>query len=176
MNEPHPFTFLLQEEFKLCFSVAFLETTDSFSGSYEIHRYASPGERGPTSDWLELFYRAIRFLALEKGYEFSSLDVARDGRITSAGPVEPGNVMYVTMFREGGLPNLPLAFETAIRLAEDEIPSLDTEPLKAALAQVRRDLKRVKVQGDPMVEYEREKFRDEALRSVGVVRNKEIVH
>lgn len=136
MSAPHPFTFLTRDEWKLVFSVAYLSVADSFAGAYEIHRYTTRGEEGGTRDWCELFLRAVRFLALEHGATFKALRVHRSGVIENDEPVEPGNVNYAVLLKTG-LPDLPSAFETAIRIAP---PSLDLEPLKGALAQVRRDL------------------------------------
>lgn len=181
MIDWHPFQCLLQDEWRLFFSLAFLESTDLFSGSYDLARYASPDCEGPTDDYIELLWRACRFLHHEHGVQLGSLEVGPGGSITSAGPVCEGNIAYVTQLRGGGLPDLPLAFEAAIHLAEERIPGLSTEPLRAALAQVQRDraaAQRIWAEGQgprrEEIERERQRLRDEALASVGVVRLTEV--
>jgi len=173
----HPFQCLLQDEWRLYFALAFLESTDLFAGSYDLGRFASPGCEGPTDDYIELLWRVCRFLAQEHGVLLGSLEVGPDGSITTAGPVCEGNAAYVTMLRQGGLPDLPLAFSAAIALAEERIPGLPTEPLCAALAQVERDLAvsrrlRAEAEGDAgeRAMRERGRLRDAALASVGIIR------
>jgi hypothetical protein len=174
-GEHHPFQFFTQNEWKLAFTIAFLESTDHFAGGYPIGRYHTPGEPGPTGDYIELFKRVVRYLNKEHGYEWTSLDVGQGGSITSAGIVCEGNISYALMLMGGDLPNLPLAFRTAIRFAEEHIDSLDLEPIRQALVQVERDLVTAKKQRltdeyDPKTKRDLDKFRDEALATVGVVR------
>lgn len=163
MKRTHLFECVSQDELRLAFSIAFLEVTDAFSGSYSIHRYATPGYEGPTRDWLELFMRAIRFLALEKGYEFEALQVSRSGSIGGVRRVCPANLNYVILL-DGGLPDVEIALRHAVEFAEQRVPSLDAEPLKQALAQVRRDVAMAMAQADPeetklIREHRREAFR-----------------
>lgn len=174
---PHPFQCLSQDEWRLYFSIAFLESTDLFAGSYDLARFASPGCEGPTDDYIELLWRVCRFLWQEHGEQLGSLEVGPGGSITTAGPVEPGNICYVAQLRGGGLPDLSLAFRSALWLAEERLPGLDTEPLRAGLAQIERDralARRLSAEAGSeqrqRIERDRERLRDEALASVGVVR------
>lgn len=174
---PHPFCCLSKDEFRLAFSIAFLEATDLFSGSYDLARFASPGCEGPTDDYIELLWRTCRFLWQEHGVQLGSLEVGPGGSITTAGPVCEGNINYVTQLRGGGLPDLRLAFRTALWLAEERLPGLDAEPLRAALAQIERDRALVQRLRDEAasdrgekIQRDVERLRDEALASVGVVR------
>ncbi len=177
MEIPHPFLTVSQAEFRLYFSMAFIEVSDLFAGAYDLAPFATPGEEGPSTDWIELLYRVARYLHHEHGYRLGSLDVGQGGSITTAGEIEPGNAAYVIMLGQGQLPDLELAFAGALALAEADVPSLPTEPLRAALAQVRRDkaaLASLRTERggarQEAIEREREALRDEALKAVGVVR------
>jgi len=168
----HPFQAVSQVEWRLYFSMAFLESSDAFGGSYDLAPFATPGTEGPTNDYVELLYRVTRYLWHNHGYRLGSLDVGPGGSITTAGPICDGNAAYVVMLRQGQLPDLSLCFRAAIALAEEEIPGLSTEPSRAALAQVERDrqaMARRRAEA-PEVGRERERLRDAALGELGIVR------
>jgi hypothetical protein len=164
---PHLFEFLSFEEWKLCFSIAFLEASDLFEASYEIHRYPTPGQEGPTNDFTELFKRAIRFLSFEHGFRFDALEVHRDGRLTSSGPICPGNAAFFVLLKDKGLPNLPLAFSVAIELAQERATSLPLEPLREAKLQVDQDRAGALSRADPRAERERARMRRSILDELG---------
>ncbi len=172
-QQPHLFTFMNHDEWKLAFVVAFISTTDQYEDIYPLKRYATPGLEGESNDWIELFKRAIRYLALECDFTFSGLEVYRDGRMTGT-PVCPQNVMYAAMLSGNlvvPLPDLPLAFQTAIQVADVEgrAPGLDVEPIRDALARVERDLAQALAEADPDVARGLAELRTKALREVGVV-------
>jgi hypothetical protein len=133
------FCSLTREEFQLCSAVAFLDQLDRFRGAYDLGRYATPGMGGPTNQWVELIRRAVRFLGLEAGMEFKSLQPKDDGRIFSGGIVEEGNAAYLLQLRGGGLHNIELATETAIRMAKELSLKMDLTPLRSALGQYKAD-------------------------------------
>lgn len=138
---PTFFEFLTRDEVRLVFCVAFLENAQGFGGAYPTEKFATPGTEGRTDSWIELFRRAIRYLALDCGVEFEALDVRADGHIFAAGPIEPRNVAYQALFDSGGIPDLEAALSDVIPRVEREVPGLDPEPLRAALSKVRNDLK-----------------------------------
>jgi len=167
----HPFECLSRREWKLYFSIAFIESTDALAGAFGLAPFASPGYEGRTDDYVELLYRVARFLHHEHGYDLGSLAVGPGGSITSAGPVEPGNAMYVAMLRQGGLPDLPLLFREAIAFAEENIPSLPTEPFRAALAQTERDRATAArlLAEQPEAMEARRRLREQALGELGIM-------
>lgn len=167
---PHLFTFLAQDEWKLAFTLAFLATSDKYYDAYPLDRYATPGDEGETKDWLELFKRAIRYLALEQSFHFVALDVHRDGRIIGETPICEPNSRYVVMLSGAmltSLPDLPMAFRTAIELAEIKAPGLDLEPIREALDQVEHDISLMLHEADPDVVRGLAELRESALREVG---------
>lgn len=184
MKQPHFFTLLTQEEFKLLFSLVFVSNSDYFKDAYPIADYPSPGYEGRSRDILEHMLRAARYLGLGHGYQFEGLLVRDNGSV--GGPVvEPGNENYVDMLKNGGLPNLPLAFETAIAALLRHDPSFDVGPLRSALAQVREDLgfmDKWAMDADPEgiffeeIRNRRRDAYDEASKLLGLKPSKEIVH
>lgn len=167
----HPFEAITRREFKLSFAVSFIESTNALAGAFDLAPFATPGYEGRTDDYVELLYRAARFLWHEHGYRLGSLDVGPGGSITSAGPVEPGNAAYVALLRQGGLPELPLLFREAIAFAEEHIPSLPTEPFRAALAQTERDraLAQRLLAEQPEATEARRRLREQALGELGIM-------
>jgi hypothetical protein len=132
--------FLTRDELRLCFVIGFLENAQGFGGAYPTEKYASPGAEGRTSYWIELFRRAIRYLALDCGFTFTGLQVQRDGSIL-AKPVEPRNRVYQVLFDAGDIPDLEGALRDSIVFAEREITGFHVEPLREALAKVEADIK-----------------------------------
>jgi hypothetical protein len=170
-DAPHPFCCVTRREWKLAYAISFIESTDALAGAFGLAPFASPGYEGRTDDYVELLYRVARFLHHEHGYDLGSLVVGQGGSIASAGPVEPGNAMYVAMLRQGSLPDLPLLFREAIAFAEENIPSLPTEPFRAALAQTERDraVAARLLAEQPEAMDARRRLRQEALGELGIV-------
>lgn len=160
---PTFFEFLTRDEVRLCFCLAFLENAQGFGGAYPTERFATPSIEGRTDSWIELFRRAIRYLALECDFEFQALDVRADGHILSAGAIEPRNVAYQALFDSGGMPDLEAALRDTIPMVEREIPGLDPEPLRAALSKVSGDVK-VAEQMDPKRAAGIRRLRQAAIR------------
>jgi hypothetical protein len=136
---PHLFTFLTREEFKLAFAVAFVASTDVFGSSYPLERYRTPGFDAEPS-WEELIRQAVRYLGLERGYEFTSLHPHDDGRITSSHQVEPRNAAFVRILEWGSLPDVEDAIRTALAMRTRGSVDLPAEPLEDALEIVRGHL------------------------------------
>lgn len=173
MNAPsfHPFECLTRREWKLAHAISFIESTDALAGAFDLAPFATPGYEGWTDDYVELLYRVARFLHHEHGYDLGSLVVGPGGSITSAGPVESGNAAYVALLRQGSLPDLPLLFREAIAFAEQNIPSLPTEPFRAALAQTDRDraLAARLLAEQPEAMEARRRLREQALGELGIM-------
>lgn len=164
---PHLLHCMARLEVKAVFAVAFLCKSRDFEGSYAIDAYATPGEEGPTSSWLELFRRTVRFLAFQHGVAFQGLTPKRDGRIL-ARVVEPRNQIYVTLLESGGLPNIPDALREAIRASENW-QGFDAEPLRAALADVEQSLADLRDGVDPDQMGALMKLRQRAMAEAGFV-------
>jgi hypothetical protein len=172
MSAPSLFQYLTQAEWKLCFSIAFLEASDEFAGAYPLGHYATPGLEGRATHYGELFKRAIRFLAMAHDYKFKGMEVGDGGSIVGRNLVQPENFSYVALLN-GSLPDLPLAIDTAISMAKREIPSLNLDPLHGMLAKVTEDKKRLadwQKEADPdgRVEKELERLREEGMRTAGM--------
>lgn len=161
------FCSLSQEEFKLVLSIAFLDSTDKFAGSYGTERFATPSLEGKTDRWVEMFLRAARYLAFECRYEFASLVLREDGRVFSQGEVEPGNSAYLVLLDTGSLPDMELAFETALQMIEEGRVKVDAGPIRAGLQKVRADVKTAEAlaKADPEMRAIR-KARAAALRGL----------
>jgi hypothetical protein len=178
MSAPSLFQYLTQAEWKLCFSIAFLEASDEFAGAYPLERYATPGFEGKSTNYGELFKRAIRFLAMAHDYRFVGMEVGDGGSIVGERLVQPENISYVAILN-GGLPDVALALWTAIGMARREVKSLNLDPLHGMLAKVNEDKQKLadwakEADPDGRVEKELTKLRDEGMRVAGMV--KEQVH
>lgn len=178
----HLFQHLAQEEWKLVFALAFLESTDTWAGSYDLDRFSidpplsAPGHLAEDF-WLSLFTRAIRFLALGHKFEFEGLRATENGEIVLTRPVQLENIIYVNNMRANRMPGNPqYALLTAIEVAGRRLPELDLAPMRAALRQIDEDLATVRANRNAQALHEEYKTREAALRTIGVRPVKEVVH
>lgn len=175
----HLFTHLTREEWKLCFALVFLEASDEFTESYPLAQFASPDSEGRSRDYIELFQRAIRYLALEHGYSFEGLRVYENGNVAPFSQVEPRNMAYRHLLASGDLPDLPLLLETAVEMARRHAPRLNLGPLRGMYAKVQGDLRQMedwRKAADPEGEVDAElaNLRDQGMRSLGLVPDDEL--
>lgn len=178
LSEPHLFEFLSRPEFKMCFAVIFIADSADYGGVYPINDpgYCTPGTvPGKSAQfWEESFRRAARFLAFEHGYIFEAIRPEQDGRILAGHSICPQNKLYAVLLADGGLPHVLSALEDAATHLEFRCPGFDTEPLRAAAADVRQSLEGVKI--DPEKEALREQLRRSAFASLGITDGKETTH
>lgn len=168
MSEHHLFEFLTREEWRICYAVQFLNDFDEYADPFSLERFATPGLEGMADHYEESFRRAIRFLALEHGFEFKALRPQEDGSIYADEPVETRNRVYINLLQTGGSPDIPGCIR---ELLENAPPSLATEPIVEALHEiesVKGDIERKLDEQRP--EIEQEIFRrEQALASWGVI-------
>jgi len=181
-ERPHLFCFLTREEWKLCYAAAFIEHQgqSDYGGALGLDRYATPGLEGRTDDWSEEFRRAIRWLAMEHGFEFQTLRVGENGSITGR-PTEPdgwsddvpraplwGNALFVFMLAQGQLPNPLDAIRHAISWCV-RYPTLPLDTFRAVEADIMESLADVSPI-DPEIQATLERLDQEALNVLGVLR------
>lgn len=173
-EDHHLFQYLTQEEWKLVFALAFLANSDTFEGCYDLKRYATPEAE---CTWEELFRRGIRFLALGHGFDFQGVRVHQGGEISLVRRVQPENQIYAVNARAGRLPGNPLyALATAIEMAQQFLPDLDVSHMRAAMAQIEKDLAETRAQWKPEQIQQMYEERKTALESIGVRPIREVVH
>lgn len=136
----HLFEFLTRDELALCLCIVMATKAAESYLSYPIYRYASPGQDGPTDDWTELVLRACRYLALECGLLFTGIHCRSTGSVTAERPIEPGNALYVAMFRLGNMPDFDVLLPQAIRWAQERVPTLDVAPMRELQANIEETL------------------------------------
>ena len=167
MADHHLFEFLTRKEWRVCYAVQFLDDFEEYADAYDLDRYATPGEEGAPDSYEESFRRAIRFLAIEHGYEFEAVKPQEDGSIYAESPVETRNAMYAILLASGGSPDIPGCLRDLLAAAP---PSLNTEPIREAIHEVesvRDEMIRKSEEQRPEIERELRQ-RDEALAAWGV--------
>lgn len=169
-DRPHLFEYLTQEEWKTCFSLAFLADTSAYGREFDLSDYHVPGQE---ATWESAIIAAVRFLALEHDFEFEAIGVREeDHDIVSKqrNPVRPENRLYLELLALGKLPDIPLAMGTAIKLLRERAPSFNTEALEQCREDVREQVRQAVASTDPEELERTEKVLDAALGSLGVVR------
>jgi hypothetical protein len=168
VSDHHLFEFLTREEWRMCYAVQFLDDFEEYADAFDLDRFATPGEEGDPDTYEESFRRAIRFLALEHGFEFKALRPREDGSIYAEEPIEARNRVYVSLLQTGGAPDIPGCLR---ELLERAPPSLSTDPIVEAIHEVEtvaKDIERKAGEQRPEIEQEISR-REQALASWGVV-------
>lgn len=164
--KPHLFQCLTRKELQLCWALRMTLGFESYEDAYPLADYRSPGTPTEADTYEEEVRRAIRFLALEHGYEFQGISAFDDGQLECR-PIEPRNIVYVRAIALGHFPNPYRAIDTAVALLEASCPKVSVDPL----LQLRREL-RMAVDSLPepdleaLAEYEND--RKGALAAIGV--------
>lgn len=174
MSAPHLYQCLTREEFKLCWALRMTLGFESFDDAYPLDSHPSPGAPDIADTYDEQMKRAIRFLALDHGFNFAGLTVHEDGSI-HGGMIEPRNMTYVRNIalyvRTGGelgvMPHPISAAKTAIRILEEQCPALSTEPLHQLIRELELAIDEMP---DPEPEAEAEIAREKnaALATIGM--------
>jgi hypothetical protein len=170
-REPHLWEYLAQEEWKTCFALAFVETTE-YAPAINLRQYHVEGKEGT---WESGIIAAVRFLCLEHNVRFEAVAVREEDReilVSRRDAVEPRNMLYLKLLAMGKLPDIPLALQTAVRLLNERAPSFNTDPLEAASADVEAARRQALATADPEGLVETESLLDRSLAIIGVVRNR----
>lgn len=174
-DEPTLFEYLTQDEWKTCFALAFLADTAEYGPTVNLRPYHVIG--GYDDTWESSIIAAVRFLALEHGFDFEAVFVREgDMEILSVQrePLCPENRAYLHALGLGKLPDIPLAMKTAIRLLEERAPSFSTEPLREAKAEIEETRQRVLQTTDGAELEQTRHFIDAALSTLGVRRESQL--
>lgn len=134
-NVPHLFEFLTRAEFQTCWAIVFVAGAEEYEGAFDLGDYVAPG--APES-LEERFRSAIRYLA-DNGWTFKGLSLDGWEIVGHLPPIEPRNLAYFLLFKQGSMPSPIVALEGAIGSlawmnAEDDI-----EKLRDALQAVREE-------------------------------------
>lgn len=165
---PHLFQFLTQAEFKLVFALTLVQNSSDFPEVYyDSAAWATPGS-SDDANWVEYFRRTTRWLGVEKRFEFQGLTPHEDGSIDGHAVVQPENHIYVDLMRQGGLPDIPLALETAIQMIAEKGLAISIEPLRATLAGVHEHIRQRRKLVNKEALAGVDELRRRALEEVGV--------
>jgi hypothetical protein len=174
-SEPSLFQFLTRKEFKLCWTLALMESFEEYRGTFPLMAFFSPGETGRADDWGEEIRRAIRFLKLDKGYEFENLEVEWNGSMTPKGPMTKEgyfNQMFQVQLSTGSMPDPLVACKEALSYIEERSIPLDTDPIIQFMNEVASEKDRMKEVLREIVPEESRKevdrLRVDALAQLGV--------
>lgn len=148
----------------MCYALQFLNDWEEYADAFSIDRFATPGTEGRPENYEESFRRAIRFLALEHGYEFSSLKCLDSGEIYGE-PIEERNLLYVNLLATGGSPDIPGCLRELLAKAP---ASVNSEPIREAIEEVEKVARHIEKTTPRDVTEKRLKAREEALSSWGV--------
>jgi hypothetical protein len=168
---PHLFACLTQREWKMLFAVAFVDQAGDYADCYHLSDFASSDRPGKADCWEELFFRAIRMLAKDHGYEFEAVRVLPSGGIGGHEAIAPANMLYYSLLASGQLPHVRMAIESAIEDLTARCPQFDLQPLREAREAVINSVKAAPV-GNPESRAALEAFRRDALASVGAVKER----
>lgn len=169
-RRPTLFTYLTRDEWKTCFALAFLAETAEYGATVNLQPYHVPGKE---TTWESAFIAVVRWLALEHGVEFEAVWVREEDQEILAFQREPmceGNRIYLELLALGKLPNIPMAFKTAIKTLNERAPDFDTEPLREALASVEEARATMLATTDPKELERTGRFLDKVLATIGVQR------
>lgn len=180
-EKPHLFQCLTKAEFQTCWALRMTQGFESFDDAYPLDSYPSPGSPDIADSYEEQMRRAIRFLALDHGFEFSGVTCYDDGRMDCV-EVEPRNAVYVRSIQlylmsdgaVGAMPHPLKAIEVAIETLEEHAPSVSIAPLQ----QLARELDQaVEATPEPEPEAYAEYQKDiaEGLAAIGV-KQKGMIH
>lgn len=182
MSERPPtlWTHLTRDELMACWALSFVGTFERYEDSYPLEAYATEGLEGPTRNPGEMTRRAIRYLALDQGYEFAGLTVSKTtGGIELQSEVEPRNLVFLlrmTKHRLHGASHaaMPIdprvAYRTALLWLPEHCPGVDLSALEEALAETDAAAGEWKDRLSPEELLEEEEILDASLAAVGIER------
>lgn len=129
---------MTQDEIRLVWAVQWLADAGGYMDYFPLQRFASPGTPEWTDQLGERFLRAIRWLALECGYEFWGMDVERSHRVIGRGkdPIMENRAYILPLaFGAGGFNRLR-AMDVAARIGESLNQEFPLDAVKTALSEM----------------------------------------
>lgn len=115
---------------------------------------------------------SIAKLCCEYGFEFNGLSVNEVGEVQlkSMKPIEPRNEFQLYRLLSGKMPNPKNALEVSIRMLTERRISIDLEPFRAALEDVKKSFEEARKQIDPETDRLMGRGIAAAMRHAGYVR------